>query len=238
MCDYDHVTIYWLPSNGAIILCCRKAHAIKAGRTSRVQQSLYWSSDDDDVEMFLDNSAGPSSRCAKLASSLKVADLLPTGYNTTATITTTSVIPNVENTFYCPNIISDFAAEDHRNRVDWILDSGASLHFTGDMNDFIEYTPLEKNITANTATSANTQIIGKGTVMMAVEGSEHMVRITPVFYVPDLSMHLLSLGVFLRGVRADLGGHLKYSRRWSGVRAGVLLGAQGAVHRGENRGGL
>jgi len=39
-------------------------------------------------------------------------------------------------------------------------------------------------------------------------------------------------------VRADLGGHLKYSQRWSGVRAGVLLGAQGAVRRGENRGGL
>ena len=39
-------------------------------------------------------------------------------------------------------------------------------------------------------------------------------------------------------VRADLDGHLKYSRRWSGVRAGVLLGAQGAVHRGGNRGWL
>ena len=39
-------------------------------------------------------------------------------------------------------------------------------------------------------------------------------------------------------VRADLSGHLKYSRRWSGVCAGVLLGAQGAVRRGENRGGL
>jgi len=38
MCDYDHVAIYWLPSNGAIIQCGRKAHAIKAGRTSRVQQ--------------------------------------------------------------------------------------------------------------------------------------------------------------------------------------------------------
>jgi len=38
MCDYDHVTIYRLPSNGAIIQCGRKAHAIKAGRTSRVQQ--------------------------------------------------------------------------------------------------------------------------------------------------------------------------------------------------------
>ena len=36
-------------------------------------------------------------------------------------------------------------------------------------------------------------------------------------------------------VRADLGSHLKYSQRWSGVRAGVLLGAQGAVRRGESR---
>jgi len=161
--------------------------------------SLYWSSDDD-VEMFLDNSAGPSSRCAELASPLDATNLFSKGYNTThATITTTSVIPNVESILCCPNVISDFAAEDHMNRVDWILDSGASLHFTGDMNDFVDYTPLEKNITANTATSVNTQIIGKGTVMMAVEGSEHMVRIAPVFYVPDLSMRLLSLGVFLRG---------------------------------------
>jgi len=39
-------------------------------------------------------------------------------------------------------------------------------------------------------------------------------------------------------VRADLGGHLKYSQRWSGVRAGVLLGVQGAVRRGESRGRL
>ena len=48
----------------------------------------------------------------------------------------------------------------------------------------------------------------------------------------------LGEGDFMFSVRADLGGHLKYSQRWSGVRAGVLLGAQGAVHRGKNRGGL
>ena len=47
-----------------------------------------------------------------------------------------------------------------------------------------------------------------------------------------------SAGRSLVVVRADLGGHLEYSRRWSGVRAGVLLGARGAVRRGENRGGL
>jgi len=34
-------------------------------------------------------------------------------------------------------------------------------------------------------------------------------------------------------VRADLSSHLRYSQCWSGVCAGVLLGVQGAVHRGE-----
>jgi len=41
---YDHVTIYWLPSNGAIIHCGRKAHVIKADQTSRVQHSPMLSS--------------------------------------------------------------------------------------------------------------------------------------------------------------------------------------------------
>jgi len=27
-----------------------------------------------------------------------------------------------------------------------MLDSGASLHFTGDINDFVKYTPLEKQV--------------------------------------------------------------------------------------------
>jgi len=200
--------------------------------------------------MFLDNSAGPSSRCARIASPLDATNLFPSGYNTLlATIeTTTSIIPYVENTICCPNVISDFVAEDHMNRVDWILDSGASLHFTGDINDFIEYTPLEKNITANTATSANTQIIGKGTVMMAVEGSEHMVRIAPVFYVPDLSMRLLSLGVFLRG-GLQLNGNterisllqdgqefLTFLPRWDGVTIFIIrtyLGAKPSIRAAE-----
>jgi len=134
------------------------------------------------------------------------------------------------------------------NGVDWILDSGASLHFTSDMNDFIDYTPLEKNITANTATSANTQIIGKGTVMMAVEGSEHMVRVAPVFYVPDLSMCLLSLGVFLRG-GLQLNGNtecisllqdgqefLTFLPRWDGATIFIIrtyLGAKPSVRAAE-----
>ena len=211
--------------------------------------SLEWSSDND-VEMFLESSAGPSSRCAKPASPLlEATDLFPLGYNTThAMIDITSVVPHIENVICCPNVISDFAAEDHMNRVDWILDSGASLHFTGDMNNFIDYIPLENNITPNTATSENTQIIGKGTVMMAVEGSEHMVRIAPVFYVPDLSMRLLSLGVFLRG-GLQLNGNterisllqngqefLTFLPRWNGVTIFIIrtyIGAKPSIRAAE-----
>jgi len=83
------------------------------------------------------------------------------------------------------------------NKVEWILDSGASLHFTGEMNDFVDYAPLEIEITAATTTLENTKILGRGTVLMAVEGSEQMVRIAPVYYIPNLSFRLLSLGVFL-----------------------------------------
>jgi len=63
-------------------------------------------------------------------------------------------------------------------------------------------------------------------------------RSQPYLSVQAVQDSLPRFGGPLQTVRADLGGHLKYSRRWSGVRAGVLLGAQGAVHRGENRGGL
>ena len=57
------------------------------------------------------------------------------------------------------------------------------------------------------------------------------------FHCDLWSMLIRSLGT-QPTVRADLGGHLKYSQHWSGVCAGVLLGVQGAVRRGESRGGL
>jgi len=70
----------------------------------------------------------------------------------------------------------------------------------------------------------------------------HLLVTTLSHMTSELQNHNQLLGIFnvevQPTVRADLGGHLKYSRRWSGVRAGVLLGAQGAVRRGESRGGL
>ena len=81
----------------------------------------------------------------------------------------------------------------------WILDSGASMHFTGNMDDFIEYTPLDKVIPISTAT--NIAIVeGQGTVILNCPletGGHSTVRIAPVYYIADLSSRLLSLGEFL-----------------------------------------
>jgi len=79
---------------------------------------------------------------------------------------------------------------------EWMLDSGASLHFTGDINDFVEYSPIENGIEVLTATSS-AQIRGKGTVILVLS-TGGAVRIHPVFYVPGLNVKLLSLGTFLQ----------------------------------------
>ena len=75
-----------------------------------------------------------------------------------------------------------------------MLDSGASRHFTFDINDFVEYEAIE-SIPLRTATSFTT-IIGKGTVILYI--NEKAVRLSPVYHVPDISHRLLSLGQFLK----------------------------------------
>jgi hypothetical protein len=75
----------------------------------------------------------------------------------------------------------------------WMLDSGASQHFTFDLNDLVDYEAIEP-IPLRTATNFTT-IIGKGTVILYI--SKRAVRLNPVYFVPDISHRLLSLGQFL-----------------------------------------
>ena len=79
---------------------------------------------------------------------------------------------------------------------EWMLDSGASFHFSGDINDFVDYTKMENKIPLKTANSS-ASIEGKGTIILALSTGEK-VRIYPVFYVPSLTCKLLSLGTFLQ----------------------------------------
>jgi len=74
-----------------------------------------------------------------------------------------------------------------------MLDSGASMHFTHDINDFVDYEVITP-IPCKTATSV-TSIIGKGAIILDVAGWK--VQIQPVYYIPEITSKLLSLGTFL-----------------------------------------
>ena len=88
----------------------------------------------------------------------------------------------------------------------WMLDSGASLHFTNDMDDYIEYAPLSEDIVVHTANGV-AFVKGSGTVLLNCplpSGGHTTVRIAPVYFMPDLSIRLLSMGEFLqKGMRVS-----------------------------------
>ena len=67
------------------------------------------------------------------------------------------------------------------------------MHFTNDINDFIDYqvTKPIKVVTAN----GSTQVTGKGAVILTMK--DKAVRIEPVFHIPDLTTKLISLGELL-----------------------------------------
>ena len=86
---------------------------------------------------------------------------------------------------------------------DWLLDSGASQHFTNDMSDFTDYQPIESQKINTTAKHAPLEIKGKGTVFLnhyvqTPQGwLEKTTHLYPVFYIPGLSIRLMSVGVLL-----------------------------------------
>ncbi len=54
------------------------------------------------------------------------------------------------------------------HNIGWILDSGASVHFTKSKNDFIDYQEVHNAPPVNTAAAKNPlQIKGKGTVLLS-----------------------------------------------------------------------
>ena len=75
--------------------------------------------------------------------------------------------------------------------TEWMLNSGASDHFTGDINDFVEYETLSKPTVVHTA-NAQTSVVGKGTVVLQIKNKV----IHPILYIPDLTTRLFSLGQF------------------------------------------
>ena len=156
--------------------------------------SLDWSGNEDDVDVFMEESAvaGPSGTthryvCTKETISGSDVSTVTRKYRNI----TKYLVPNTSSLVCCPLSVN----EDHFEAT-WMLDSGASCHFTNNINNFVDY---EENVgpervvrTANSSTS----IAGRGTVIFTVNNER--IRLYPVFYIPDLNDRLLSLGQFHR----------------------------------------
>ena len=94
----------------------------------------------------------------------------------------------------------------------WLLDSGASAHFTNNISDFIEYEPMpvHDRIPVNTATHT-IFVEGTGTVLLKhyINETHVTTRVHPVLYIPEMSTHLLSMGEFLQQGMRVLGNSLQ-----------------------------
>lgn len=102
--------------------------------------------------------------------------------------------------------------------IEILADSGASLTFTNDRSDLSEYETIDDNeLIVQTASKSNPlRVRGKGAVFIShfveIRGKqvEKISRLYPVFYIPGLSIRLLSIGsllnqgLLLRGSSAQL----------------------------------
>ena len=81
----------------------------------------------------------------------------------------------------------------------WLLDSGASHHFTGNRDDFADYQALDYKLYAKTANS-KAEIVGVGTVLLRTvnrNGEEAIVILAQVLHMPSANARLISMGEFL-----------------------------------------
>ena len=176
----------------------------KRNVSSDEEVSLGWT--DDEVDAFMGESATASG--SKTPGSAFNIDLFgteeryetnlalkakanpSTAFNNRRVNTPAALFINVINKFVCLTLQDDKS----ETEAEWMLDSGASQHFTFDINNYVDYETMAE-VLVRTANSF-TKIIGKGTVIITVDGKT--VRINPVYHIPDLSYRLLSLGQFLR----------------------------------------
>jgi len=194
--------------------------------------SLFCPSEEEDVDMFLDDAAGPSGTTQRFvllhpATSLQSADNDAATNKQVVTNSPPSWTSSLQNGMreeYCTpvNLVAQnkeicFPLHDEaEGHIEWMIDSGASNHFTFDKNDFVEYETITRPIQVQAAT-ATTKVAGKGTIILIANGSAY--RIGPVYHVPELNCRLLSLGQFHRSRLYSRGSarEIKLYNEYSGL---------------------
>ena len=100
----------------------------------------------------------------------------------------------------CVNCKGKMADSSEMSGAFWLLDSGTSCHFTGDLRDFASYQELKHKHFAKTANGV-AEIAGIGMVLLWCldhnTGNEKVVKLTQVLHMPGATMCLISMGKML-----------------------------------------
>lgn len=88
-----------------------------------------------------------------------------------------------------------FTTQERKKSEEWYLDSGAPTHMTGWVSCLKEMEACDKTITA--ANYGQLKAVARGTVEVTVtiNGTEMIIRVENVLYVPGLGVNLLSIDI-------------------------------------------
>ena len=170
--------------------------------------------DNNNIDMQIANAAGIADE-RQVPSTSMFASMTLTCSNQHSHEMVDVDLDSLQSTINCFNNLKHFAncskCEKGKPQLEkngfcqWILDSGASQHFTNTLSDFSEYT-LIKDACQDVQTAAKGTTIkfaGKGTVFLSYRvdtPSGRQTKVTcleNVIYIPQLSIRLLSMGVLL-----------------------------------------
>jgi len=184
----------------------------KAKRTPTDKEMVdIWGSDFEEELVPTEDTAGPSGTTQRLVTISPANNSADDNHLTAIKSRMTSSPPSFttsvqkgrrEQSSYLPCIFamgynklpSLNMGDENLTEAEWMLDSGASEHFTGDINDFVEFETLAP--IAVQTTTETTNIIGRGSVILQIKNK--VLRIYPVYYIPELTTQLFSLGQFLQ----------------------------------------
>ena len=100
----------------------------------------------------------------------------------------------------CVNCKGKMADGSEMSSTFWLLDSGTSHHFTGNLRDFTSFQELKHKHFAKTANGV-AEIAGIGTILLRCLdhniGDEKVVKLTQVLHMPGTTAHLISMGEML-----------------------------------------
>ena len=101
---------------------------------------------------------------------------------------------------HCANCKGKMADGSEMSSAFWLLDSGTSRHFTGNLRDFASYQELKHKHFAKMANGV-AEIAGIGMVLLWCldhnTGDEKVVKLTQVLHMPGATVHLISMGEML-----------------------------------------